>query len=191
MKFFEIFENSEWENISFQNKNDELSYLEQKKKGVEHLRSTLYQKLLNLASKGIIFSDRLKAGKSPVVAITYSSAKETNWTTFYTTAAQSNNPEIVKITYKIGKAIEYHKLILQRISDLTIRGNAFCFTGFRSKEMEQKIEAQGGRVATSMSKGVDYLVVATLDKASGKSAKARDYGIRIITKEQLADFLRD
>ena len=77
-----------------------------------------------------------------------------------------------------------------------IKGNftdkIVVFTGFRDKELEEKIEAQGGKVSSAVSKNTNYLVVKdkeTLEKGSEKITKAEKVGTKVITKDQLIKML--
>ena len=55
--------------------------------------------------------------------------------------------------------------------------------------MEKLIEAKGGKVASSVSSKLTYLVAANPNETSGKLTKARQLGTSIITREQLAKIL--
>lgn len=60
----------------------------------------------------------------------------------------------------------------------------FCFTGFRSAELQAKLEAKGHELTPTFSKKTTILVVATEDNTE-KVRKAREAGARILTREQL------
>jgi NAD-dependent DNA ligase len=59
------------------------------------------------------------------------------------------------------------------------------FSGFRNNEYEQIIQANGGKITTSISKTTDYLFVKDKGETSSKIEKARDLGITIMSKEEL------
>lgn len=64
----------------------------------------------------------------------------------------------------------------------------FCFTGFRSAEIQSKLEAKGHEMTASLSKKTTVLVVADAEAAAGnteKIKKARELGTRILTRDQL------
>lgn len=65
-----------------------------------------------------------------------------------------------------------------------LKGERICFTGCRpSKEMEEKIQNQGGDIASGVSKNTTTLVVKDMsDKtlSSTKAHKAKQLGIRIV-----------
>lgn len=60
------------------------------------------------------------------------------------------------------------------------------FTGFRSKDLEQCVKNQGGKVTTSLSKKnsqSSILVTKELDALNKKQIVANDYNIKIMTRE--------
>jgi NAD-dependent DNA ligase len=66
-------------------------------------------------------------------------------------------------------------------------------TGFRDKILQDKIENQGGKIGSSISKNTDYLVVkdkSNLDEPTDKIKKAQELNIKIITKDKLVSLLK-
>lgn len=64
----------------------------------------------------------------------------------------------------------------------------FCFTGFRSAEIQSKLEAKGHEFTPTFSKKTTILVVTdqeALNANTEKIKKAREAGTRILTREQL------
>ena len=64
----------------------------------------------------------------------------------------------------------------------------FCFTGFRSAELQSKLEAKGHEFTPTFSKKTTILVVTdeiTLNSNTEKIRKAKESGARILTREQL------
>jgi NAD-dependent DNA ligase len=60
-------------------------------------------------------------------------------------------------------------------------------TGFRDKSLQDKIELQGGKIGSSVSKNTNILVVkdqSVIDDPTDKVSKAKELGIKIITKEK-------
>jgi NAD-dependent DNA ligase len=67
-----------------------------------------------------------------------------------------------------------------------VKDKAFVFTGFRDKDAEALIEEYGGRVASGVTKKVDYLVIKEAEgKKSSKVEKAEELGISVITRVEL------
>lgn len=60
------------------------------------------------------------------------------------------------------------------------------FTGFRSKEWEELVTSRGGKISGSVSKKTTLVVAADPNENSGKLEKARELGIKIVSKEQFA-----
>jgi DNA ligase (NAD+) len=61
------------------------------------------------------------------------------------------------------------------------------FTGFRNKEWEDKITANGGKIVSSISKKTSLVVAADINDNSAKLVKAKELGIKILSKE---DFIK-
>lgn len=70
-----------------------------------------------------------------------------------------------------------------------LTGCVFVFTGFRSKEMEAKVEALGGKMGSSVSSKTTYLVADDPTSTSGKAQKARDLGIKVIGITELKEMV--
>jgi DNA ligase (NAD+) len=64
-----------------------------------------------------------------------------------------------------------------------LSGIVVCFTGVRSKELENVIESQGGKVASSITSDVTHLVARDTNGKSGKLEKARKNGIQLLSLE--------
>lgn len=70
-----------------------------------------------------------------------------------------------------------------------LSGKVFVFTGFRSKELEQAIEAAGGKMGSSVSSKTSFLVTENPQGTSGKLQKARDVGVQVIGVDELKAML--
>ncbi|WP_297338467.1 BRCT domain-containing protein [Algoriphagus sp.] len=93
---------------------------------------------------------------------------------------------------------EKSKTKAEKLSDLperdfvTLSGKTVCFTGALNSTLNgdpidrsfaQKIAIEHGMIIKSgVSKALDYLVTADPNSLSGKSLKARDYGVKIIAE---------
>jgi len=72
-----------------------------------------------------------------------------------------------------------------------LEGKAFQFTGAMSKpreDMEKLVTINGGRLA-SVSKNLDYLVIADPNSTSTKAQKARQIGIKMISEEKFLSMI--
>jgi DNA ligase (NAD+) len=63
------------------------------------------------------------------------------------------------------------------------------FTGIRRKDLKEIIEDKGGKVATSLSKKTTHLVCKDPSSGSSKLKKAREYGTKILTVEEIENIL--
>lgn len=72
-----------------------------------------------------------------------------------------------------------------------LAGKTFLFTGtlttMTREEAKQKVIAQGGRIASSVGLGVDYVVLG--EDAGSKEQKARDLKLNIISEQEFASLL--
>lgn len=185
MKISELFESSEWENTEFTTRLGEIAFLERKKKAIDHQQTILYQKLVPFVEKGIITFDTTHSVAYGVVPGTPD--RRTDYKRYY---APKGHIEIQRIGKEIYRLDIKDSEITDRIRELTIKGHTFCFTGFRSKEMEQQIEALGGRISSGVSNSTTFVVTDDPMSSSGKVLKAKQHGIRIITREKLIDILK-
>lgn len=74
-----------------------------------------------------------------------------------------------------------------------LRGNIFTLTGngpIKRDVLEKMIESNGG-VVKGISKKTNYLVTDDPNSNSGKSKKAREYGVSIISYEKLLEMLEN
>lgn len=63
------------------------------------------------------------------------------------------------------------------------------FTGFRDKNLEKLVEAEGGTMQSAVSGKTTILVAANPNSNSGKMKKARDLGVRIVGTEEFKGIL--
>jgi NAD-dependent DNA ligase len=64
------------------------------------------------------------------------------------------------------------------------QGMKIVLTGFRDKELEEFIVAAGGQVVGSVSKHTSLIVAANPSESSSKLEKARELGIRVLSKDE-------
>ena len=73
-----------------------------------------------------------------------------------------------------------------------LSGLTFCFTGSSSRpraELTELVEKRGGRVLSGVTKDLNYLVIADPASTSTKAQKARKYGTKLITEEELVELI--
>ena len=63
------------------------------------------------------------------------------------------------------------------------------FSGFRSKELEEKIKEKGGEIVTGISRKITHLVVRDKTEKTTKIDKAKEYGVPIIDEYELENIL--
>ena len=69
-------------------------------------------------------------------------------------------------------------------------GKTVVLSGFRDKDIQTKIEEQGGKVGSSVSKNTDFLIVKeSLDEMTDKMKKATELGVKILTKDKVLKML--
>jgi len=98
----------------------------------------------------------------------------------------SNMDEFIKFYNKIKSFVTLEKKKAVKKTKLT--GLTIVMSGFRDADIQDKLEGMGVKISSSVSKNTDYLVVKnqdTIDEATGKVEKAKEAGVKIITKDQL------
>jgi len=86
--------------------------------------------------------------------------------------------------------LKYVKIIEKKVESNKLGGKTFCVTGTLSKKREdvkKEIEENGGVVKSSVGKSLDYLVAG--ENAGSKEAKAKSFGVSIISEEELEKML--
>ena len=76
----------------------------------------------------------------------------------------------------------------------SLEGRTFVITGSlehysNRKDLKAEIEAEGGKVAGSVSAKTDYLITNDPNSGSSKNKAARELGVAIITEEQIMEML--
>lgn len=82
------------------------------------------------------------------------------------------------------------------VSGANLSGKTFVVTGSvnhftNRKELQEKIESLGGKVAGSVSKNTDYLINNDSGSSSSKNKKAKDLGVAIITEDKFMDMIKE
>jgi len=68
-------------------------------------------------------------------------------------------------------------------------GMSVCFTGFRNADFESILTANGGKVASGVSKNTTHLITKEKGKGTSKEIKAQELGITIWNVEEFTEFL--
>ena len=114
--------------------------------------------------------------------------------------------EIMARDYEAFFADEHNKsVVLDLVGELDIdesyekagealSGEIFVITGslehYKSRtELKKEIEAQGGKVAGSVSKNTSYLVTNNPESGSSKNKAAAELGVKIITEDEIRTML--
>ena len=108
------------------------------------------------------------------------------WEEKTSTTLANNMDEFIKFYNKIKSFISLEKKKVVKQTKLT--GLTIVLSGFRDTEIQEKLEGMGVKLSSSVSKNTDYLVVkdqSTIDTGTGKVEKAKEVGVKIITKDQL------
>lgn len=66
-----------------------------------------------------------------------------------------------------------------------------CFSGFRDKEMEEKLTQLGASIVSGVSKNTNILIVKDIDESSSKIDKAKELGIEILNKEMTEKYINE
>ena len=73
------------------------------------------------------------------------------------------------------------KITKSKYTDLTI-----VISGFRDAELQSKLESMGAKIGSTVSSKTDLVIVKELEtEPTGKVLKAKELGIKIITKNQV------
>lgn len=75
-----------------------------------------------------------------------------------------------------------------------LAGLSFCFSGSSTrprKVLEQLVEKNGGSVASSVTKGLKYLVLADPSSTSSKAEKARKLGTEVIDEARFDQIITE
>lgn len=86
-----------------------------------------------------------------------------------------------KRLFTVGKWEDFQA----KVTEDKFGGAVFVFTGFRDTSIEDKIVSLGGKIGSGVSKNTTYLVCKSLDSGSSKVQKAKDLGVKVLSKEEL------
>ena len=110
-----------------------------------------------------------------------------------------------KVVEQLYSGLEIRKVMIEElIESLEIKeegeapnkgklyGSTFCVTGTMSKsrkEVQLAIKGEGGKVVSSVSANLDYLVAG--ENAGSKLAKAEKLGVKILDEKSLVDLINE
>ena len=95
----------------------------------------------------------------------------------------------------IGKFWEFSENLLFKIKEISevgggpLENKSFVFTGFRDKELTERIELLGGKIASGVSSKTSYLVCSSKGSGSSKEAKALEVGAIILDRSECIELL--
>jgi len=102
----------------------------------------------------------------------------------------NNFDDFIQFYQKIKTFITLEKK--KEIKEGKLTGKTMVLSGFRDSILQQKLEETGVKITSSVSKNTDYLVVKdkeTIEESTGKVEKAKELGVKIITKDELIKLL--
>lgn len=110
-----------------------------------------------------------------------------SWEEKTSTLLVNNFDDFIKFYNSIQKYLTLEQIKVKKIVSGEFSGKIVVMTGFRDKTLQDKIESQGGKIGSSVSKNTNILIVkdqSVIDDPTDKVSKAIDLGIKIITKEK-------
>jgi NAD-dependent DNA ligase len=115
------------------------------------------------------------------------------WEEKTATLLVNNFDDFIKFYNSIQKYLTLEQVKTKKITSGEFSGKTVVMTGFRDKSMQDKIESQGGKIGSSVSKNTDILIVkdqSVIDDPTDKVTKAKELGIKIITKEKAEKMIK-
>jgi len=115
------------------------------------------------------------------------------WEEKTSTLLVNNFDDFIKFYNSIQKYVTLEQVKTKKLISGEFSGKTVVMTGFRDKSLQDKIESQGGKIGSSVSKNTDILIVkdqSVIDDPTEKVSKAVDLGIKIITKEKAEKMIK-
>ena len=99
--------------------------------------------------------------------------------------------KLIKIKPHVVEVVEKEEVKPINKKNINVIANAYAqysgktivFTGFRIKEVEEELEKAGAKITTSVSKNTSLVVAADPEEESSKIVKAKDLGIKVMSKD--------
>jgi len=120
-----------------------------------------------IANKLHIFADWL--GNHPMISV------------------QRPRVHVVKLTVETQPTTLTTNTPVQQINNQTLNGLTVVFSGFRDRDMEDRIRGRGGKVTKDVSRNTSFLILKHLNYLKGKGMKAQELGVRTITKDDFSN----
>ena len=115
------------------------------------------------------------------------------WEEKTSTLLVNNFEDFIKFYNSIHKYLTLEQVKEKKIIKGEFSGKTVVMTGFRDKSLQDKIELQGGKIGSSVSKNTNILVVkdqSVIDDPTDKVSKAKELGIKIITKDKAEQMIK-
>lgn len=104
---------------------------------------------------------------------------------------EEKNLKIIENLKNAGLKFEAENIVLEKESE-ALMGKTFLYTGtfesFSREELEQKIDSNGGKLVSGVSKKLDFLIVGE-GAGPSKLKKAEDLGVKMINEEEFKAML--
>lgn len=104
---------------------------------------------------------------------------------------EDKNLKIIENLKLAGLKFEAENIVLEKESE-SLMGKTFLYTGtfesFSREELEQKIDSNGGKLVSGVSKKLDFLIVGE-GAGPSKLKKAEDLGVKMINEEEFKAML--
>jgi NAD-dependent DNA ligase len=85
-----------------------------------------------------------------------------------------------KLEHKLLGSTSSSPSLLDSNSSLSLEGKTFVLTGFRDKELEEKLKSRGAKIGSSVSKNTHMVVVKDMEDSTQKMIDAKRLGIKIV-----------
>ena len=85
----------------------------------------------------------------------------------------------------LASGVQIIKPVKVAATGSSMTGQAVCMTNFRDADMAAKIVAEGGRIASGVSRNTTLLVNGKPAKTTGKVKNALDLGVEILTVDEM------
>ena len=98
----------------------------------------------------------------------------------------NNFNEFIKFYNSIKTLITIEKVTEKKITKSKYTDLTIVISGFRDAELQSKLESMGAKIGSTVSSKTDLVIVKELEtEPTGKVLKAKELGIKIITKNQV------